>query len=164
MDKFLLEFERFSNRLHERFEKIKYAEKFEYNLENELKRSSKKHHYIPRYFINGFADDNNLLYIYDKQRDTVKKNKIGSGGIFYEEYRNSMDLGDDNYISIFEDIYCFFDNELPAVIRLLKSDIDSIKQNTVNEIIAHMNAFILDLFLRNKNSDDFFTKSFKRAV
>ncbi|MFD2743156.1 MULTISPECIES: DUF4238 domain-containing protein [Sphingobacterium] len=164
MNKFLLEFERFTNGIHKRLEKREYDQKAEFDLEDELKRSSKKHHYIPRYFINGFTDNENLLYIYDKQRDAIKKNKIGSGGIFYEEYRNSLDLGNNKYISIFEDMYCFFDNELPSVIKLLRSNVDSFDYKTGSEIIAYMNIFILDLFLRNKNNDAFFDQVFETST
>lgn len=50
------------------------------------------HHYIPRFLIRKFADDNGLLYIYNKEtRQIIQK---GPGGIFWELNRNTIKVGD----------------------------------------------------------------------
>jgi hypothetical protein len=50
------------------------------------------HHYIPRFLIRKFADDNGLLYIYNKEsRQIIQK---GPGGIFWELNRNTIEVAD----------------------------------------------------------------------
>ncbi|MCC2599786.1 DUF4238 domain-containing protein [Sphingobacterium sp. FBM7-1] len=165
MEKELLDFKKFSERMIRQLNDIKNQESktIKIDIQEEIKKSSKKHHFIPRYYINGFADSENELFIYDKQKDIIRNKKSGSSGIFFEENRNSIDLGDNVYISLFEEVYCFFDNNLKHLIKLLRSGVEKIDEKTSNEIIAYMNIFVLDLYLRNKNNDNLFDEIFHES-
>jgi hypothetical protein len=49
----------------------------------ENKKHSKKHHYLPIFYLKGFADDNQQLFIYDKIRNEILEGQNLSSK-FYE--------------------------------------------------------------------------------
>lgn len=124
---------------------------------------SHRHHYIPKYFIDGFTNGENLLWVYDKQKDTILKKPRPSGSLFYEEYRNSVDFGAEQPLPIFEEGYSVLDNLLPAAIRLLISETN--KENDIFiELVAHLNVLVIDLFWRNINTDFYFDLLFDYSM
>jgi len=127
-----------------------------YSVEKAIQQSSSKHHYLPQYYIDGFLAVDGLLDIYDKQRDIIKKNRRGSGGVFFERDRNSADFGLSKPISLFEDAYGVIDNLLPAAIKLLRADSVNISNEIFTELMANINVFMIDLFWRNINTDQLF--------
>ena len=126
------------------------------------KSKSTNHHYIPKYFTDGFLDDDGLLFVYDKQKDRIKLNKQGSKGVFFAINRNSSDFGLEKPISIMEDAYGVFDNIAPAAIKLLRSNIQ-LSDNTRIDLHAHLNTLIIDLYWRNINNDQLFDSLYDRA-
>jgi len=127
-----------------------------YSVEKAVQQSSSKHHYLPRYYIDGFLASDGLMDIYDKERDTIKNARKGSGGVFFEMDRNSTDFGLRKPISLFEEAYGTIDNLLPAAIRLLRSDTIGISNEIFLELMANINVFMIDLFWRNINTDQLF--------
>jgi hypothetical protein len=127
-----------------------------YSVEKAVQQSSSKHHYLPRYYIDGFLASDGLMDIYDKERDTIKNARKGSGGVFFEMDRNSTDFGLRKPISLFEQAYGTIDNLLPAAIRLLRSDTTGISNEIFLELMANINVFMIDLFWRNINTDQLF--------
>jgi len=120
-----------------------------------LKNCSSVHHYIPKYFNDGFLDDDGLMFVYDKQQDRIKLNKQGSKGVFFEINRNNVDLGLESPVSIMEQAYAVFDRLIPASIKLLRSDIELAAAMRI-DLHAHLNIFIIDLYWRNINNDHLF--------
>jgi len=57
------------------------------------KQISKRHHYIPEYYIDGFTDNNGFLCIYDKQKNKIIRNLRPPKSIFFEENLNSISVG-----------------------------------------------------------------------
>ena len=53
---------------------------------------SSKHHYIPRFLIRQFADEEGMLYIYDKSKGQIQRDKKGAGAIFFEMNRNTIKI------------------------------------------------------------------------
>ena len=53
---------------------------------------SARHHYIPRFLIENFSDDNNLLWVYDKEKKQIIKNQRSPKAIFFEWDRNLFDV------------------------------------------------------------------------
>jgi hypothetical protein len=49
--------------------------------------TSSKHHYIPRFYLKGFTDGNDMLYRYDKLTHVIKY--VGRKGVFWEENLNT---------------------------------------------------------------------------
>lgn len=54
--------------------------------------NSKRHHYIPKFFIKNFTDEDGKLFVYNKEKDTILKNKQSPKGIFFENNRNTVDF------------------------------------------------------------------------
>ncbi|MGB3108312.1 DUF4238 domain-containing protein [Sphingobacterium siyangense] len=163
MNNEVLEFQKFRKRMAVLLEKILNVGYEGHDIKSPSSEISKKHHYIPKYFINAFTDANKQLFIYDKEKDIIRKNKNTSAGLFFEMHRNSLHLGGEDYLPIFEEFYCFSDNNFPYVLKLLWSDNPDLPQDEREHLMAHINIFILDLFLRNKNNDRFFDELFERS-
>ena len=51
---------------------------------------SKRHHYIPQFLIKRFADDDNMLYIYDKEKSAFAKARRSPKSVFFEMNRNTL--------------------------------------------------------------------------
>lgn len=54
---------------------------------------SKRHHYIPQFLIKRFADESNMLYLYDKEKGTFAKERRSPKAVFFEMIRNTLDFG-----------------------------------------------------------------------
>jgi hypothetical protein len=160
----LTEYKRLREKLRKASKKV-YVSKStaNYNVVKAVEQSSTKHHYLPRYYIDGFLAADGLLDIYDKQRDTIKRERKGSGGIFFELNRNSVDFGFSKPISLFEEAYGTIDNLLPAAIRLLRADSVTISNEIFIELMAHIDVFIIDLFWRNINTDRLFDEMYNKG-
>lgn len=70
---------------------------------------SRKHHYLPQYYLKGFTDKNNLFYLYKKGKETIEKNQYNTNSLFYENNRNTINFKGENSV-IIEDLYADFDN------------------------------------------------------
>ena len=54
------------------------------------KQISKKHHFIPKFYIKGFADENNDVFLYYTEFKKVGKSAKKSSQIFYEEHFHTV--------------------------------------------------------------------------
>ena len=158
MNDLLAEYERLREKLKKASERtlVRNDTLTNYSVEKAIQHSSSKHHYLPQYYIDGFLAADGLLDIYDKQRDTIKKDRRGSGGVFFERDRNSADFGLSKPISLFEDAYGVIDNLLPAAIKLLRANSVTISNEIFIELMVNINVFMIDLFWRNINTDQLF--------
>lgn len=132
------------------------------SVQDIVTNKSSAHHYIPKFFIDGFLDDDGLLFVYNKTNDRIKKNKQGSKGVFFEIDRNSTSIGSNISVSWFEDAYSIFDNIIPPAIKLLRSDID-LPESIRIDLHAHLNTFLIDLYWRNVNNDLLFDTIYNNA-
>ncbi|MVN79111.1 DUF4238 domain-containing protein [Hymenobacter sp. HMF4947] len=51
---------------------------------------SRRHHYIPQFLIKNFADEDGLLYLFDKQTGRIAKQRQSPKAIFFEMDRNTV--------------------------------------------------------------------------
>lgn len=72
---------------------------------------SRRHHYIPRFLIDKFADIDNKVWVYNKEEGRILKNKQSSKSIFFEIDRNNFDVNG-RTIDNLELIYGAVDNLL----------------------------------------------------
>ncbi|RZA01427.1 MAG: DUF4238 domain-containing protein [Sphingobacteriaceae bacterium] len=161
----LIEYERLQEKLRKANKGIYKCKITEdnYTIETAIEQSSTKHHYLPKYYVDGFLASDGLLDIYDKERDKIKRERKGSKGVFFEHYRNSTDFGFDKPISLFEEAYSAIDNLIPAAIKLLRSESASISNEIFVELMAHIDVFIIDLFWRNINTDSLFDEMYEKS-
>jgi len=122
-----------------------------------LNPTSANHHYIPKFFIDGFLNEKGLVWCYDKVNDRIKKNAQGPKGVFFEINRNSATI-DGTLFSIFEDAYKVYDDLFPVAIKILRRE--AIESELFNELIHHFIIFLLDLYWRNPNTDKFIDNLF----
>src|SRR5690554_957685 len=50
---------------------------------------SKRHHYIPQFLIKRFADEDNMLYLFDKEKGAFAKERRSPKSVFFEMNRNT---------------------------------------------------------------------------
>lgn len=53
---------------------------------------TERHHYISQFFIKGFVNERNKLYVFDKFEGQFKQNEFSSKQIFYEWNRNTIEV------------------------------------------------------------------------
>ena len=124
-----------------------------YGPERFLKKESSRHHYIPRFLIDGFVNESGLLYVYDKHKDRILKNLQSSKSIFFETDRNTVETAIGIQSSVIEDlIYAAIDNETSPVIKYFQNEEIS-KVDFTDERIAKLLFFLVTLFWRIPYTD-----------
>jgi hypothetical protein len=71
---------------------------------------SRRHHYIPQFLIKNFADEDGLLYLFDKQTDRIAKQRQSPKSIFFEMDRNTV-LFNGQPKDHLESLYAAFDDK-----------------------------------------------------
>ncbi|MFQ2273318.1 DUF4238 domain-containing protein [Aeromonas hydrophila] len=80
---------------------------------------SKKHHFIPQFYIKGFSDDNNDVFIYDKEYNKIATSPKKPAQIFYEEHLHTIKkFGQTS--SMIEDAYSELEGMLSKIVVRLK--------------------------------------------
>ena len=82
--------------------------------------NSRRHHYIPRFLIDNFTDTDNKVWIYDKEKRELLKNKRSSKAIFFEMDRNNFNVN----------------NETLDKIELIYSDIDNLLSRNLKKVLT----------------------------
>ncbi|MBC3788999.1 DUF4238 domain-containing protein [Spirosoma utsteinense] len=105
-----------------------------------MSKLSKKHHYLPEFYIKGFTNTSNHLYVYNKRKDIISKRPLAPGGIFYEIDANTIEwMGEKN--SELEDIhYRQIDDNFSKLITIFRFEED------VNSLFTPENKIALSLF------------------
>jgi len=124
-----------------------------FELDKFLKISSSRHHYIPKFLINGFVNEKGLLFVYDKVKDEILKKQRSPKSIFFEKNRNTIDLTKELKSSILEDyFYQKMDNQTSKTIRYFQTEdigkIDFKMQDT-----SVLLFFLISLFWRIPKTD-----------
>ena len=70
---------------------------------------SKKHHYLPVHYLNGFTDSNNTFYVYDKK--TGKIFPTSPNGVFFENDLNTVTFPNGESLDFLEDLYTEIENQ-----------------------------------------------------
>ncbi|WP_456423516.1 DUF4238 domain-containing protein [Lutibacter sp.] len=108
------------------------------------KRISKRHHYIPKFLIKEFTDEQGLLYIYDKTKDKFLDNKRSPKSIFFENDRNTIVYDESKKTSLIEDdFFMKLDNISAKIITTLQ------KEKNNKELLTEDNLTLLDFFIIN---------------
>ena len=118
-----------------------------------LNTISSRHHYIPKFFISGFANSDGLLYLYDKQKDEIFKNPRSPKSVFFELDRNTLELNSTTKISIIEDLlYKEIDDKTSKIIRRYQNE-ELSKIDFKTEDAAELLFFLISLFWRIPKTD-----------
>lgn len=103
---------------------------------------SKKHHYLPRFYLKGFTDNENEFYVFDKVKEEIRKGKPDNS--FYEKYRNTAYGKDKGAKSnVLEEIYARYDSRASGVFT-------EVRNSKLNDpVLTPYNLTILRLFIIN---------------
>lgn len=105
---------------------------------------SKKHHYIPRFYLKGFTNKNGEFYIYDKKKDEIRKSNPDSS--FFEKFRNSAIIGDSKS-DLPEQVLADFDNRTAKVLEIIRESKLGEKVLTPENLYA-IRFFVVSTFWR----------------
>lgn len=105
------------------------------------KNTSKRHHYLPRYYLSGFTDSVGGFYIYDKLKDNIFATSPSAA--FFENNLNTVALPNGSSSDFLEDLYTEMENQF-------WSSLDRIRESTSKtpiELLDKMQLFLFLLFL-----------------
>lgn len=105
------------------------------------KKPSKKHHYLPRYYLKGFTDSKGSFFVYDKCTDKIFPTSPSAA--FFKNNLNTVTLPNGSPSDFIEGLYTEMENQSWA-------SLDSIRDSTLNTPIKpldRMNLFLFLLFL-----------------
>lgn len=107
---------------------------------------SRKHHYLPIFYIKGFLDQENKFFRYDKVNDQISSKRITPSQIFFIWNRNTVKspLGSTDAI---EEFYSKLDSECAEVIHEFR-DKPNTEDLQTDQNIALLRFFIINLFWR----------------
>jgi hypothetical protein len=71
-------------------------------------KQSTKHHYLPRKYLKGFADEQNGFWVYDKKQDNYFKSSPDNS--FFQNHLNTLELPNGETSDILEDLYADMEN------------------------------------------------------
>ena len=125
-----------------------------FDINRVLQKKSSRHHYIPRFLIEGFTDVKGFLYVFDKKQNKIFPKPRSAKSIFFELDRNTIDLKKGKESSVIEDeIYLRMDDQASKIIKhFQKSELDKI--DFTDKSTAQFVFFLITLFWRIPYSDD----------
>ncbi len=105
------------------------------------KNRSKKHHYLPKYYLKGFTNSKNGFFVYDKQADKIFRTSPDT--TFFENNLNTITLSDGNSSDSLENLYTGIENSSwDSFDRIRNSD-----SLTVIDLLDKMNLYLFLLVL-----------------
>lgn len=120
---------------------------------------SKKHHYLPVYYLKGFTDSDNAFFVYDKQKDNLFTSSPDN--TFFENHLNTATLPDGSSSDFIEGMYTDLEN-------LCWPSLDNIRKSTYKTPInlldkMHLFLFLLFLYWRLPSNIGFVEKLSEKA-
>lgn len=113
---------------------------------------SKRHHYIPQFLIKRFADTDNMLYLYDKEKGAFAKEKRSPKSVFFEMNRNTLEIAgipNDNLEKLYAELDAKFAADLTAMAQ---------EGNITVERLTSLLLFVSSLKWRLPANDSLFEK------
>jgi hypothetical protein len=112
--------------------------------------ASKRHHYLPRFYIDGFTNSNGFLWVYDKQKDKIVSIPQAPKSIFFELELNTITIQGEKH-DIVEKLLSKTDNEFSKHFLRIRNNVASMVEDDY-ELLAYMEMFINQLFWRTINN------------
>jgi hypothetical protein len=116
--------------------------------------ASKKHHYLPQFYLKGFTNEEGNYYVFDKKTEEIRKtNPLNS---FFVNNRNTSIMKDERFV-LLEDIYAQFDSLTAPQLEIIRnSTIEDLDLGT--EAFHRVKMFITQMYWRVPRSDEEFEK------
>jgi hypothetical protein len=103
--------------------------------------ASKRHHYLPRYYLKGFTDSDNRFFVYDKEKERVFVSSPDAA--FFENNLNTVTFPKGDLSDFLENMYTEIENQS-------WDSLDRIRESTCKtpiELLDKMHVFLFLLFL-----------------
>ncbi|NEN24630.1 DUF4238 domain-containing protein [Cryomorpha ignava] len=116
-------------------------------------KKSSRHHYIPKFLLNGFTNSDGKLFVFDKLKNRVLNKPVSPKWIFFERDRNTIEINQILESSIIEDLlFSNVDNLTSKVVRYYQQEaIEKLDFNSKNT--AEFEFFLINLFWRTPMTD-----------
>jgi hypothetical protein len=122
---------------------------------------TKRHHYIPKFFIKGFAGEDGLLAVYNKESGKLDKLRKSPKQIFFDWNRNTFNINglDTDFV---EKLYQFGESKFSETYKKIT------KSQEATELIPydllHLMYFIAEIHWRVPNQDIKFLNYIKQIT
>lgn len=125
---------------------------------------STRHHYIPKFLIKGFTNNDNLVFVYDKKKDKLYTKPRSPKSIFFENGRNTIVFPNKKKTSLLEDFFLQkLDNESSITIKKFQFEkVDDINLDD-EKLFGSFLFFLINLFWRLPISDYAFGDLMERS-
>lgn len=122
---------------------------------------SKKHHYLPVFYLKGFTDNNGLINVYDKVKDIILINQKPESK-FYENNLNNYKFDGEIKFTLEEPVFTPLDTESSILFEKIRNqEFSDEKQLTPSEKFQIL-GFITRLFWRSPESNNLFAEIIKK--
>jgi hypothetical protein len=120
---------------------------------------SKDHHYLPQFYLKGFANTDGQFYIYDCIRKRIKSGTYYPASHFYEPKRNTVSFkGTEN--DLVEQAYSVKDNRHSKLLKFIQSC--EKPPDLTREQLTVLQEFVADLFWRIPRTDEYYKNEFSK--
>ncbi|TWI98761.1 uncharacterized protein DUF4238 [Mucilaginibacter frigoritolerans] len=121
-----------------------------------MKQISKKHHYIPQFYLRNFTNDENKFHVY-----LVKENRYKANGKlfspethFFEKNGNTLFIKDEPTDFLETDFYGDLDNDVAQLFNKIKYSTEE-RHGLTEADMPMLQFFVAHLFWRNPSNDEF---------
>ena len=119
---------------------------------------TKRHHYIPEFFIKGFVGDDNMVSVFNKETGKMDNIRKSPKQVFFEWNRNTFKIdGEDN--DFVEKLYQFGETKFSETYRKITTKEETSDFNAFEKL--HLMYFISELHWRVPNQDEEFLEYIK---
>jgi hypothetical protein len=108
------------------------------NLKKE--KLSKKHHYLPRYYLQGFTGNDGKFFVYDKHTGKIFSSSPNT--TFFEKDLNTVELPSGKNSDLLEHLYTYIENQSWNSFDIIRGS----ASNIPIKLIDRMNLFLFLLF------------------
>lgn len=112
---------------------------------------SSRHHYIPEFFIKGFADRDSKLFVFDLKEKRFKVKKFSPKQIFFEWNRNTFEVNNEETDFLETSIYKWIDNRFSKFFEEIRDSDELMKINLWQ--LMHLQLFVAHIFWRIPRTD-----------
>lgn len=111
---------------------------------------TKRHHYIPEFFIKGFTGDDKMVSIFNKETGKLDNTRKSPKQVFFEWNRNTFNInGEDN--DFIEKLYQLGETKFSDTYRTIIGNQESFRFNAFEKL--HLMCFISEIHWRVPNQD-----------
>jgi Protein of unknown function (DUF4238) len=105
---------------------------------------SKKHHYLPVHYLEGFTDSNIIFFVYDKKMDKIFP--TNPNGVFFENNLNTITLPNGVETDFLENLYTEFENQSWSTLNKIRKSTNKTPIELLDKMYLY--SFLLFLYWR----------------